>query len=541
MAARRTSARAFPVLTLAFVVVVGLYLAHALWLGYFGDDAYISFQYVKNLLRGHGLVYNAGERVEGYTNFLWVMVLAGIMAVLRHADIARVSQALGLALGIATMVVLVRLARRHHPEWRWLLLIAPLLMATQSSFTAWSTGGLETTMFAFFVVVAIDAQDREIHAGRGEIRTALMALLIALTRADGFVMVGALGLWRAYESLRRRQPLLGRANLRWAGVFGGGYLAYLLWRHGYYGDWLPNTSYAKVGYTAEQLHRGLSYTRRFWDQCGGPILAAVIGFRWIARQTKPAVRGAFVAASVWTIYVVAIGGDGLALIRFYAFIVPAIALLAQEGVAVIAGCLEPRAGVPRAGRVALLAALVAALAVTGAGQTIDLYRHPNPAAAPYRTGDNFFLAKCRIAGDWLAAHTAPDAVVASNPAGAVAYFSDRRVIDMLGLTDAHIARAPAAAMGTGRAGHEKGDGAYVLGRQPDYILMGNVAVGDDPMVAPEEMERLLRLRSEHELWALPAFHEQYRLMTMPTGAPAPFRYFSFYCRTGSGCSSVPGS
>ena len=87
------------------------------------------------------------------------------------------------------------------------------------------------------------------------------------------------------------------------------------------------------------------------------------------------------------------------------------------------------------------------LAVTGAYQTIDLYRNPLEAALPYRNGDNMFLAKCRVAAQWLAAHSAPDAVIASTPAGAIAYFSDRHVIDMLGLNDHHIARVPVAEMG----------------------------------------------------------------------------------------------
>ena len=40
------------------------------------DDAYISFRYARNLADGLGLVWNAGERVEGYTNFLWTLMLA---------------------------------------------------------------------------------------------------------------------------------------------------------------------------------------------------------------------------------------------------------------------------------------------------------------------------------------------------------------------------------------------------------------------------------------------------------------------------------
>ena len=45
------------------------------------DDAFISFRYTRNLLEGHGLVFNPGEYVEGYTNFLWILELAAIWGV----------------------------------------------------------------------------------------------------------------------------------------------------------------------------------------------------------------------------------------------------------------------------------------------------------------------------------------------------------------------------------------------------------------------------------------------------------------------------
>ncbi|MFT5442480.1 MAG: arabinofuranosyltransferase, partial [Myxococcota bacterium] len=46
---------------------------------FLGDDAFISFRYAKNLAMGHGIVWNPGEYVEGYTNFLWVLILAAGM------------------------------------------------------------------------------------------------------------------------------------------------------------------------------------------------------------------------------------------------------------------------------------------------------------------------------------------------------------------------------------------------------------------------------------------------------------------------------
>ena len=44
-------------------------------LSFIQDDAYISYLYVANFLNGDGLVYNIGERIEGFTNFGWVIYL----------------------------------------------------------------------------------------------------------------------------------------------------------------------------------------------------------------------------------------------------------------------------------------------------------------------------------------------------------------------------------------------------------------------------------------------------------------------------------
>ena len=82
---------------------------------------------------------------------------------------------------------------------------------------------------------------------------------------------------------------------------------------------------------------------------------------------------------------------------------------------------------------------------------------------------------------------------------------------MLGLNDAHIGHTSTADLGKGRAGHEKGDGKYVLSRSPDYILMGNVAVLPYP-VDKERMAKKLVRKSEHELWAEPRFHDTYELV-----------------------------
>ena len=52
------------------------------------DDAFISYRYARNLVEGHGLVWNVGQRVEGYTDFLWVVLISGALAVGIDAELA---------------------------------------------------------------------------------------------------------------------------------------------------------------------------------------------------------------------------------------------------------------------------------------------------------------------------------------------------------------------------------------------------------------------------------------------------------------------
>src|SRR5439155_1209101 len=61
------------------VTAAALLAFHVRTYAFLCDDAFISFRYARNFAHGHGLVFNPGfERVEGYSNFLWVVVLAGL-------------------------------------------------------------------------------------------------------------------------------------------------------------------------------------------------------------------------------------------------------------------------------------------------------------------------------------------------------------------------------------------------------------------------------------------------------------------------------
>ena len=151
------------------------------------------------------------------------------------------------------------------------------------------------------------------------------------------------------------------------------------------------------------------------------------------------------------------------------------------------------------------------------------------ASHGYRFFDPYFVERQRIAAQWLEANAPEGSVIASTPAGSIAYHSSHPVIDMLGLNDEHIAHGQVGEMGSRRAGHEKGDGAYVLSREPEFILLGNVAVLARPL-SEEEMPAKIVQRSEEEIWASPEFHRDYERVAVEVGTEGLFRWFTFWRR-----------
>jgi hypothetical protein len=93
-----------------------------------------------------------------------------------------------------------------------------------------------------------------------------------------------------------------------------------------------------------------------------------------------------------------------------------------------------------------------------------LYQYKETEAILYRTDTNTFWRPLQTAGEWLRENSPSDAVVAGEEAGIVPFTSRRHFIDMLGIVDPQIARMK-------KGLHQKYDAAYVLSREPDYILL----------------------------------------------------------------------
>lgn len=438
------------------LVLLAGFVAHALLLaGALEDDTFISYRYGRNLAEGHGLVWNPGERVEGYTNFLWTLLSAGGVGVLGIEPVPW-SVGLGLGTGIATMVLLFFLARRFVSPGTALL--PPLLFAGHSGIVYSYVNGMETGLFTLLLLAAALVAE---GARRAPLRAALLALLLflaALTRPEGNLAAAYLFALLFLAGLRGA-PVGRKRLLLAAAAFGVMNAAYLIARHGYYGSWLPNTFYAKVGATEAQLARGLDYAAWFYGGLGVPLLALILlgGGRSLRRNAAGAV---LLFSALYTVYLILVGGDYKVFPRFFVPILPLLFLTAALGLALV---------VERVGRRLSARAVLLVAAVVAAGAFADTWRNSLPAREYRDLKVDGMNLKIDI-GRWMAENTDEDALIATPTIGAIGFYSRRAVLDMHGLTDAHIARVDMKNFGTGKAGHEKGDPAYVISRRPEYVV-----------------------------------------------------------------------
>ncbi|MDQ5823616.1 MAG: hypothetical protein M3441_05300 [Chloroflexota bacterium] len=480
LAPRRTPARGLALaVCLLWMVVAGRVLGD--WQI---DDAYISYRYAWNLAHGDGLVYNPGEVVEGYTNFLWTLVASGaIWAGLSPAGVALAGT---IACSMGILALTYWLARRLIPDRpAWALLPATLLAVDPALLTYGPRGsGIEAVPFAFLALAPIAALWAA-PTNWWRLSAGVVLGLAALTRPEGLLVAVLLLGARAW--LDRREGLPYRTLLMWSLVpLLAIAVPYQLWRVPFYGYPFPNTFYAKTGTNLAVLGRGAGYAWQFAERHWLPVALALaclvlLAWGWLARKRTPkealskgddispkmldynlaAVLGLVVL--VYAAYVVYVGGDWFPSERFFVPLLAPVALLASVGAYVLVSRMGQ--GSRRAASVAVLGVLAVAYAGSALWQ-----QRPGGELADDTHRHNIYIDRWGSAAIWLRENTPPDTWTAARAAGAIAYYSQRPTVDMFGLNDLHIGHLQVANMGEAVPGHEKSDPAYVLARQPSYVL-----------------------------------------------------------------------
>ncbi|MFM1874014.1 MAG: hypothetical protein RL398_3436 [Planctomycetota bacterium] len=306
----------------AFVVLAGLTafaVGRAAANTWVCDDAFITLRYAENFANGLGLVYNAGERVEGYSNPTWTVLCAVAMRL--GLDGVAFSQWLGMLCYGLLIPATWWTGRRLAGDGATFLPLAACGVAAHYHLRDFASCGLETLGFVLLVTLLVGLLARA-SRGRDFAVACVVAVAAALTRPDGGLVGAVAGAVAVLVSFRQRRlaPALGYA-LPGLCLF----VPFLAWRFLYYGEWLPNTFFAKSA--------GDPYPGQGWFYVGLffsvywvllPALVALLAMPWLRRGRPspwllPWFVGTYLAFVVW------VGGDFM-LARFVLPVTPLLYL-----------------------------------------------------------------------------------------------------------------------------------------------------------------------------------------------------------------------
>lgn len=417
-----------------------VFLACLAWLNRFiQDDAFVSFRYAQNLVNGYGLVFNIGERVEGYTNFLWTMLIAAGLYL--DIDPVAFSMGLGLTFFVISLIFTYKTSFLLLGS-REAALLTIILLGANYTFSAYATGGLETQLQACLFVVTVYLLLRSLRSSDWSFRAliALSLLLSAslLTRLDSAVLAAVVCAVVLLSVLRLKTKPRGRlwrllAFSLPALILVGGWLA---WKLSFYGTVIPNSFYAKqypsltaaiISGTFFLIYFSLSYLL---------ILLAPLGVHALRQQAGRCSISKMVLLMLillWSLYIALIGGDFME----FRFLVPILPFLFVSLAWLAVVFVRRRMAQVAVVALVLLGSLVhsATFGVFDSNMRVEtiaqLYGHVKADGENW-SGLGKTLGR---ALDYSSTVT-----IATTAVGAVPYYSGLNTVDMLGLNEPWLAR-----------------------------------------------------------------------------------------------------
>ncbi|MEW5795741.1 MAG: hypothetical protein AB1772_05220 [Candidatus Zixiibacteriota bacterium] len=451
----------------ALVLAVPAYLVLVYSLNFTQDDAYISYRYVANYLNGHGLVYNIGERIEGFTNFGWTtfLLLVGVLG----GDYIWWSKFAGALFGVGIIALTFLMGRDllGDDNQRYTN-VAVLLVGVNQSLAYWSPAGLETAAFGFFALLSFLLYLRRHWM-------LIFALVMAVwLRPEGAVITAIILAIEAVQT--KRLPGFSLVCAAIAFVLSLPFVGFKLF---YYGSILPNPFYAKTSFDLDQFKNGLEYAGQFVKHYGfyyAGLVALVVPL-WMWRRLAPGLTALWSYVVLYLAYVIVIGGDVLKVHRFFMPLFGPWALLMV---------LPVREGIKNLHIKTQYLVLVLVLPV----MLVLTYKLPRAFVEQYNRNEIAFVDKMQFKARALKDSDSTNFSVAIATIGMFGYkLLGHSIIDMVGLTDSTIARYsedPIPGMQTTWK-EQKHNTKYLLERSPDYIMF---STGIKPS-APAERALLL--------------------------------------------------
>ena len=401
--------------------------AHKYW-PFLSDDAMISLVYARRLADGHGLTWSDGQRVEGYTDLLWVLMMSVARLFRRNMiEAARTMDAIGAGVAIAMVSLSARRLRIEPLR----LLSGGLFLALCAPLAVWAIGALEHGFMAGVLAAALVAVRHVLETQAKKRRAYLVAgvLLAALVllRGDGAVLVAAMAAGMllsgrlSWSNIKRLIAVLGLPVLAWCGQ--------MTFRVLYYGKWVPQTAAIKVSFNWHRVEAGYDHVWQGLTPVMPIVALAVLGIL-VAKGRVP--RGRWLVPTtvfvLWSCYVLLVGGDIFPGWRQLLFGLIALAMVVAEGAEAVVHRVRQRGWLVPAVAIPMLLTSFHFQGLDSENQRAIKERWEWDG---YSVGHLMRVAFGRS-----------KPLLAVDAAGALPYWSGLPSLDMLGLNDIYIAENP---------------------------------------------------------------------------------------------------
>jgi len=467
------------ILLVILLIFSGLFIYHAVSVSFTQDDAFISYRYVKNFLNGDGLVFNPGERVEGYTNFFLIILM--IFFSLLGADYILVSKIIGIISGIGIFIILTLWINKIFDRSRSYIFTSAvlLLLTANGAFAYWAISGLETLLFSALIFWGL-----YLASNKNMLFVPIMAVA-TLTRPEGglvFVLILFYYLLTGYRRIK-----IGKYFIIYTLLL----LPQLIFRLYYYNDILPNPFYAKTGWSVEYFSSGIEYVWFFLQHYGfygGLILLPLAFYKALPNGFR--LPGLIVFGYV--LYIFLIGGDVLHGFRFFIPILPLMYLLFVVSINRLFEKIAPTRNI-------ILHSIIVVILLAAGTMTFIL---PREWMRSIHYAEIRLIEKMIFQANVIKNASSKRFTIGCTTIGAFSYYSNATVIDMLGLTDKTIAKNPQSLTAIKSTWKERNYNIpYLMEREPDLILF---STGLKPS-APAE--KALFLSSKFRKAYYPVYHD----------------------------------
>jgi hypothetical protein len=443
------------------------------------DDAMVSMRYAKNLANGFGLVWNpGGEKVEGYTNFLWMLYMALFHFLpLAVSKISLCIQISSLSILLANLFFVKKIAEFISDKNKAVSLGAVVLTAFYLPLNNWSLQGMEVGLLTLILSISVWLSLQCIKNNIFDIRIYVWLGLATLVRIDAVVLYLVIWMFHAIAMPARRNQNIAY-GLAFLLIFAGGQT---LFRWFYFGDILPNTYYLKMtGYPVFlRITRGLYVFFTFVGKANWLLFLIPFLFFFSKRDPfLPLLFSVFLGQSLYSIYV---GGDAwewwggsnryisIAMPQFFALIslslFNACKSIYKNGNAILSKKIRLSAYISL-----IVLSLIHLNSIYGLKALVEfaLLKPPLHVTSNRNMVEGAFLVQKM---------TYPDAKIAVTWAGALPYFSERTAVDILGKNDRIISKIKMGRLEKKSEfvafypGHLKWDYAYSIGKlKPDIVF-----------------------------------------------------------------------